>query len=489
MEAKFYQFAKKHNSTKQPTGLTSAHKDVTLNDGLTSILSPSIRIMLLNDVDATFVLRTNYVWLSDFNRYYYILDWTYNGDGTWTASCKVDVFASWKADILLSGGYMARDSYERTADQIDTLYPASTSFLTRTDGVSTGLTVNPGSGTYVIGVLSSQAPNVGAVSYYKVNHTQLSNMMSKMMTTIDTVNWTDVDSITGDALKSLVNPIQYIVSCKWFPFSTTLTNNDSIYLWGWNTTATGDKIVMSDQPIRTFNYRIDLGDIQDTAVHEYPKLPPFAKYCLVTAWGSFDLDPVLFVNDQNRHINISMSVNLITGICLMRVYIGDVNGHTGTNMLLFQREIPMAFDIPLAQYVTDYVSIADSAVGMLADVVGAAVGFGPVTNRGIIGNLGDAVQSAISPSVQTTTGTGGSFMPEIQTMFVLQTRYAPVNRDKNTFGFINYRHVDSLTAYVAQTNISGYVLMAHSDFEKDTCTYEEQQEITDTLEGAGVYLE
>ena len=487
-QADFFVLTKKRNSTLQPSGTGHYSLSVTLNDSDTSLLSPSLRLRIPSDG----ILLCNYVHIIKFSRYYWINDWTYNADGTWTASCSVDAMASWKTQIFASGGYVGRASTTVLADSniIDSMYPATRFQKVVNDAASTGFPWTPGNGLYVIGVISSESPNVGVVSYYMVTHSEMAKLLAKMTTvTGSDTDWSNIDTITGDVLKSIVNPMQYIVSAKWFPETRTVGNEDAIRLWGWDTTAGGTRITNANV-VGTKTIDISLSDVSvgaGDAYKNFPRYAPYAQYSLITAWGTFDLDPNVMSN--YRYIQIVFTINHISGTATIVGQIPDA-GSPGSRIELFRKQVQFALDIPLAQISTDYVNMAKTAVNGVA--AAANVG-GWISNPGgnaaaIVNSSIDAAVYALSPSVQSSAGSGGMFSPEISTVTVQQIRYATFSTDDNDFGKPVKRHFVSLNAFRYIEGVStGYVQMDYSNFTAP-CTPQEQNEIISTLE-SGAFLE
>ena len=84
----FYNFTKRKNSTKTPTGGTSY--DVNLKSG-TSLLSPT----LLLNINS----RPTYNYLSFEGRFYYVTDIVSVRNDLWEITCSVDALGSWKSAI------------------------------------------------------------------------------------------------------------------------------------------------------------------------------------------------------------------------------------------------------------------------------------------------------------------------------------------------------------------------------------------------------
>ena len=71
-----------------------------------SVINPSIKIKIDNTV-----LTSNYVYIANFNRYYYIKNYIIN-NGFMTLELTVDVLESFKTDILAYNGIIERQEYD-----------------------------------------------------------------------------------------------------------------------------------------------------------------------------------------------------------------------------------------------------------------------------------------------------------------------------------------------------------------------------------------
>ena len=90
MQAVFYNFTKRKNSTEIPTTFGTPI-DILLKDS-TSLSAPVIELRVDGKPSYT------YCYIPDFSRYYFINDWNDN-KGRWSCSLSVDVLASYKDSI------------------------------------------------------------------------------------------------------------------------------------------------------------------------------------------------------------------------------------------------------------------------------------------------------------------------------------------------------------------------------------------------------
>ena len=114
IQVRFYNFNKRTNSTKVPTGSGTDYNCVLKDD--TSILEPVIRLQTSNNVKGY-----NYAYISDFSRYYFVTD-IVSSKGFWEISLKVDPMASEKSGIGALSAYVLRSSSSYDEYICDTAY-------------------------------------------------------------------------------------------------------------------------------------------------------------------------------------------------------------------------------------------------------------------------------------------------------------------------------------------------------------------------------
>lgn len=468
-QADFFTLTKKRNSTLVPSGTGSFSLSVTLNDGNTSLLSPSIRVVIPSDA----ILQCNYCHITKFNRYYYIDDWIYNADGTWTANCSVDELASWRTAIKASSGYVDRAYTEGYVDGdiIDTLYPAKTSYVVRKTTMTTGFNPAPSGGTFLIAVLSSVNPSVGPLSYYYMDSFQFGVLVSSMLS-VSNPSWSSITTVDSDVLKAIINPMQYITRVMWLPFVHSVQMADAIKLGGWDTGASGHKT--TDIMFR-FRSQSAVSIPQPTGFKAYP---PYSKYTFVSpVFGTFELDGTIIA--KNPSINWEINVNAITGSATLVVTTPVTAAGSTTNYELFRSSTQLGVEIPMAQISTNYSGIARGAASAVNSAINA------VTNpvgavAGIASGVLDAVTASMAPNVQSSGSINGGFNIDAQEMWVESIHYSTVLPAPTEFGY-------PIKAYLSLSNYSGYVKLVHSDFS-GACTSTEKDAIIGYLEG-GAFLE
>ena len=121
---RFYQFAKKRNSTAIPSGSYTEY--TCTNKGSLDILHPEIVIKFSDNAehDISTLVNTNYARIPAFERWYYIRSWRTEGP-LWIASMDVDALASWRQTIGAQNIYVYRSASQYDLKVADSLYPAT----------------------------------------------------------------------------------------------------------------------------------------------------------------------------------------------------------------------------------------------------------------------------------------------------------------------------------------------------------------------------
>lgn len=191
-------FSKRKNSTKQPSSGTDCV--VALKDAC-SIINPIFE-------SATMPANVNYIYVADWNRYYFVTNVTYKTNAIKLFSCEVDVLASYKSQI---GSTVARIAFASTGyniDIVDSRLTVSTKKLKYTQKQATELTKN---GCYILTVFNdSLVSSNGLGISYALEESEIGKIKSWMS-----------DSSVITAIRNFFggNPIDSIFSCIWVPFS------------------------------------------------------------------------------------------------------------------------------------------------------------------------------------------------------------------------------------------------------------------------------
>lgn len=208
MQATFYQFAKRTNSTKRPSGGQGFGIDLKAP---CNIINPEIKIATQSDPTGY-----NYCYLPTFSRYYWIKNWTYS-DGLWNASLTVDTLASYRDQIGSATEYVVRSSAKYDGTISDGLYPATARVQSVTTSFQGGFAETISGGFFIIGFIAKAANSIGAITYVVMTPGNAKKLSAKLLTDVSYLS-IDNSEISDNLTKVLFNPYQYIVSCNYFPF-------------------------------------------------------------------------------------------------------------------------------------------------------------------------------------------------------------------------------------------------------------------------------
>ena len=323
MQIVLWSFDKKKNSTKIPptagVTMTGELKDKFTLTGLE---------VKLNFGALAYAPTYNYCYIPNLRRYYFITDWYYDS-GLWYAVCAVDVLASFKTDIGNSKQYVERAYSSYNPDIIDTAYLTQLADITRTYDTLTpttfwGASAWGNGGTVVLGVVGSDASSVGAVTYYAMSMSMFGSFMSTMLVGI---SWAGISAteISEELQKALINPTQYIVSCRWYPilFSgfTNGVATSNIRLGWWNFAVQGTARVLSTVSSAWVSRDNELTiphNPQASGRLQYLDAAPYSYYTFkFLPFGIFEIDSTELYG--KTYMGIKVDVNLMTGDAVMKL--------------------------------------------------------------------------------------------------------------------------------------------------------------------------
>lgn len=417
-----YAFAKKLNSTARPTG-TATEYNCVLKSGC-GIMSPVISLDM-GVLAAPTVY--NYCYIPSFLRYYFIKEW-YFEDRLWHAYLEEDPLATWKTYIGSTNLYILRAAARHNGAIQDNLYPTFPEPSIEYKYPSTDpFTDNLNSGRYVVGIINKSGA-VGAVSYYVFTPAEFNTLKARLMSDS---NWLDVSTdfmdggIDDGLLRTLFNPFQYIVSCKWYPFEPPTTGAAITTLpYGWWDL---NNISCHNLDPAT-NYKTTL--IFDTLQHPanriqtdniYLNCEPFTRMELcVEPFGNIVIDSGNFSNFPVLRAYIT--VDCVTGIGILEVEKHISGGQTlGGSVKKVTGQFGV--DIQLAQIAVDKLTQAETIItGGLETEARALETAGRATNiSNLLNPVGGALDTMASGAQTAATGVHAiadgvrSSIPQMQT--------------------------------------------------------------------------
>lgn len=358
---RFYTFSKRVNSTDRPDS-SMGHDYLMCNIKEPSgLVNPTIVV----DLPAgTSPALYNYCYITQFERFYYIDDWT-NERGLWVAALTCDVLASWKTYIGAEPLYVLRASNDHNGEIIDTYYPATTEEIIQVTEGRDIFVHDMGTGTYVVGIINDDSQGgTGAVTYYAFNQY---NFQRAIHSLLGGVGWMDITSIENNLQKAIFNPLQYIASVQYFPMAYSGgTWVQSINLGWWDgvlesssSTTELARRVDTRNPVVSMTVEFALTHHPQISRGEYLDFAPFCNIWLdFQPFGLIPLDVSQVRANNNGILRCAVDVDMLSGVASMRI----TNTVSSGIAIIDHIQAKVSFDVPIAQI----------AVG--SDGLGSAVG-------------------------------------------------------------------------------------------------------------------
>lgn len=383
--ADFYSFAKRPNSTKVPTQSDAFTTEVVLKKP-TDIRNLEMYVVPIEKNGTTYQpYAFNYVYMDEFQRYYFIENWRWD-EGRWLCSCMVDVLGTYANTIKASSQYVARSQSSYNSVISDSVYPMLNEYEHHADEITVSaavraLTYNTENGYYIVGIItqggtdSSQvSANLGAVTYYLFTPDAF-KMFKRAL--FNDVSWTGIATTTMDnsVLKAFFNPIEYIVSCKWSPFTVLnaygISSTTTVALGWWTFTISSGAYIFSDTaPLAvTWGFTVASANISkhpQASRGQYLHYEPYSEYQMMLApYGILKMPSII----SEAGFYATETLDMVTGKATLNVYIRQVIAEEGTQTVPYlTAECMMMVDISLAQVrsagdVTT--KLADAGAGLL----------------------------------------------------------------------------------------------------------------------------
>ena len=365
MQATFYQFAKRTNSTKRPSGGQEFGIDLKAP---CNIIDPEIKIATQSDPTGY-----NYCYLPTFSRYYWVKNWTYS-DGLWNASLTVDTLASYREQIGYSTEYVVRSSAKFDPKIADNLYPTKATITTRTlYANSTPFTDDPESGSQGFFVVAVNAPgyvSFGGAIYLAMSGTTFQKLMAALLQNTDYLD-ISAEEISSNLTKALFNPIQYISKAFWIPCGNAAigTPITEIPVGWWKMQNVGNAYVIqntNDKNVFTFSISTPHHP-QHITRGVYTDGAPYSEYTLYCPpFGEIKLNANLFVLQSTLYCRLT--VDYRTGDAIL-----DLSFNKDFNTIFFSTAGNVSVPVQLAQITTNVNELA-SLGGLIQTAVGAIAG-------------------------------------------------------------------------------------------------------------------
>lgn len=435
----FYTFAKRTNSTKRPSG-SGAQYACIIKDGCGAV-NPKIQLQMAIDSNPT---AYNYAYISDFHRYYWVTEWVFE-DRLWTAYLKSDPMATYKTQIGSYHGYVARAASAYDGDIMDLLYPATCERTTIANSASNdpGWVNSPSQGgTFVVGIIgNSSDPNGCAVTYYAVNSASMSAILNYLL---NDVNYSSITEISADLLKCIFNPLQYIVSCMWFPF-TVIGVNTTVTAGWWQ--LTGVSALRVSDPTQGNNLTFTIPKHPQATRGNYLNMKPFSSYSLNAGpWGVIPLNNANLIYENS--LSCRIEVDCISGSGRFIIYASDGDGASYEEHMA-QIGVPVI----MGQNTLNQGALSNAGSGIMGGAFAAATGNIAAGISSAIQTVG-SIMELTQPS-SSIVGSNGSFAFN-KNFKILGEFLTVVMEDKASRG-------RPLCEPRTMSSLSGYILCSDAD--------------------------
>lgn len=388
MQATFYVFPKRTNSTKRPTSGTPYNIEVK---SPCNIINPEIKI-------ATNANPTgyNYCYIPTWGRYYWVKNWTF-ADGLWTGSLVVDALASYRDQIGNTTQYVLRSSAQYNPTVCDTLYPTTAHITTKTiyaNGTPfTDDLEHPSRGFFVVAVNAPGYVSFGGAVFLAMSGTTFGALIDALLSDTDYLD-IDAEEISSNLTKALFNPIQYITKAFWLPLGNAAIGQPitEIPVGWWKLPGVGNAYVVqagNDKASYTFSISTPHHP-ENISRGVYVDGAPYSDYTLYCPpFGEIKLNANLFV--QQSTLYCRLTVDFYTGDAVL-----DLSFSNDFSIIVYSTSGSIAVSVQLAQIATNVDEVA-SVSGFIQSAIGAVAGGISAFFSG-----GDVLNGIASGAQQTT---------------------------------------------------------------------------------------
>lgn len=480
MNVTFYNFNKRRNSTKLPTGPSTTYSCTLKEDTTTS----RPQIMIKWDGSAGAPASYNYCHIPAFGRYYWVNSWAYV-DRQWIASCSVDVLATYKTMIGASSKYVLRAYSDYDPYAPDNKYPALEPPIISNWGlVGLAWAQEFQYGRFVVGVIGAgNTFNAAGVGYYVLDSAGLQAMINACFTqslqiwTSTTTLGTDIGEVLnkyGENLeKSLANPVQFINSICWVPFQPATSGSDTIKLGYVNTGVTG-ACLASPTHLDTFHASVNQWN---SGRYAWPNLEPYNRFTLhVPPFPDMEIPaecllPSPLSLQGTGRIDASIYTDVTNGLAVLEVF------KNGSGVLM-SASAQVGVMINLAGSTVDYAGQIKAAAETFSSGIGAFFNpAGAITGvtSGIIG-----FAEASQPKARSGGYSGGmGAIRATGSACLIQYLYPIPELDEQEVGI-------PLLKTKTLNTLSGFIMCAEGEVSCNA-TEEEHREIEAFLTGGFFY--
>ena len=416
MNATFYKFSKRANSTLRPSG-GGTSKTCELKEG-TSELFPVF--ILKQGTDMGF----NYVYVPAFNRYYWVTDCV-NDHKFVYYYCRVDVLASYYNDFKDTFQYVSRSATRANSWIKDTYYPPTLKkdfsfhkFVGESNPFAEIMDTD--GGVFILGVVNgktdSSAPDqIGGITYYVLSHSQMRTLMDNLVGDASFMSENVLFGITKSIMKDLINPLSWISTCYYLPIPVGTFSNSTYVTSGpmvcgrWNMpNMSGNYRVLKERAkswfIRVYANSYTMDHHPQYSSHgAYMDTAPFTERILRTGpWGDITLDTDELVYRTGNDIYMTIDCDFM-GNAILRI----TTGLNDEGCVLYQGLANISVPFKLNQVMDDRIGLAKKELNELTSGIQAGVSIAAPAMGGGLGSTASSSIGSSSGMNHTFSGTLG----------------------------------------------------------------------------------
>lgn len=339
-----------------------------------------------------------YAQIPSYSRYYWVTDWEWS-EGRWFASLRIDPLASWRTAIGSANKYILRSAHDHNDTVIDTFYPTKERYNVGIVSHTFSWSNDFAAGRFVLGVINGSGTSLtGTTEYYILTLAELRAFMEYVFPQDLTQLWSGLSGMTEYVYKSIYDPLQFIVSCKFFPF--TFGGEESpvqICFGNFESTEFAEPLgKASTWPTFTHDYIISSDWLQRAA---RDRSEPYVNlYYFLNPFGIIPISTSDFTLTSTLRVKIIP--DLISGNATIQLY----NVINGVETMIGQQSGTIGFDINLTAINRDLSSIGTALIngaiaagtGMMGPELGAVSMAGEAS---AIISAGQAFHALHSPTI------------------------------------------------------------------------------------------
>lgn len=409
MKIRFYtDFIKMNNSTKRPK---TENKYIEYDGWFKEATSINTPVMQIDISPRTTPLDFIYCYVVELNKFYFIQDIVSRTNTIWDYYLVEDCLATWRDRILNTSQYVLRSLIKKTDKSfVDDQMVLSANYEyhdVKIDGFIDTSTITDG--CFCLGIQKDGAESgafvAGSVSYYIISPASLQKFINALIS-LDLSGDTGLSKM---ATFSAVNPIQYIVSCVWLPFTLTKiiaqtgNGSESIGVLDWNSGVSGYRV----KNTAIFS---DRGRVLVSNIPKHPQRAGYGRWVDVQAsqyaltlrgYGQMALDPII-TGDCDEIIG-DQYIDVTSGASVLKVY-GKWNSNNYTQFQS-QMNAQIGISVQLSQIQKDVYATATIMGSTVPIAMIDAVG-GTQALTGAISNIAQSLDSAMSASTSIPQAAG-----------------------------------------------------------------------------------